>query len=346
MKPNDIFQVLNEKFEFVGSFNSYTNTITYNESFDMSTIPSDVFETIRYRLPWVDVATTILQCFQILFTIVIMAGHVYWRKQPEIKSTSIKISFVILSGCLFITFTSTLQSISKIFPLPYGISMALCNIQFWLLFLGITIIAITLFFRLLRIYCFFHWASANSKHWTDYHVIFYITITTSVTLSILLVGMIIDPLRPTFRVMFLPSAIPPYYSEFAYCRGNNELLCFILLVAWIAIILLSVIILAILTRHVDIKDFKDTKKVNIFVFSVAAVFSVSYSLSHFLDAINLFVVAYILRWFMEFTIVLLCHISIFVPKFVSVFHRGHSNVPRLPYSTTPDVSQSTSLAVL
>ena len=74
-------------------------------------------------------------------------------------------------------------------------------------------------------------------------------------------------------------------------------------------------ILAILTRHVAYKDFKDTKKVSIFIFSGSFIFAICIPLIFVLD--NL-LVTYLLNSLLALAIVILCLSLIVAPKIVPV----------------------------
>ena len=83
--------------------------------------------------------------------------------------------------------------------------------------------------------------------------------------------------------------------------------------AWIAFIVLIVILVAIMMRRIK-KNSENTKKVDVFVLSIFVDFIVS-SGSHRLCSDCL--------WFMEFSIVLLCYLLHFQPKFAPILHESH-----------------------
>ena len=331
--PVDIFQVRNGKQILIATYSPRVAAISFKDTLDMTTIPSDSFNIIHFMFPlWLEVATAILQLFLIATTLFIIAGHIYWKQRAEIKSSGFKISIIMLVGCLLICLTSIFRSISVNLNLPIKTAIVVCNTEIWLFYLGVTVIAAALLFRLLRIYCFFNSSHPINKHWSDYHVIFYIIITCSIILLLLLVWMIVDHLKPFSRLTYIPFAMPPYYSEYRYCFSSTMLIWLGLMTAWIALLWLIVILLAIMTRHIKKKNFKDTKKVNIFVFVVFVDFIASIALINFLEAIEYVVIAHAIRWCMEFSIVLLCHLLLFLPKFAPILHGCHSKFRKARYT--------------
>ena len=336
----NIIQVRNATEVVIGTYIPEADLIIYQNSFNRNSFPSDSFGTVYYEFPlWLQVSMTIMLILLVCVTLIIIVGHIYWKRRPEIKSTSFKISIIILFGCLLILVTSALRTVSVTFELPEYVTTIFCNGEFWLFYMGISMVAASLYFRLLRIYCFFHTSHVIKKHWSDHRVLLYISIVCSITLTFLVVWVVLDPLRPVSRLTFIHEAEFPHYSKYLYCSSRTMLVWFVLLAAWASLILITVIVLAVMTRHVPISNFKDTKKVNVFVISVLVMFSASFAFSHFLDAIDLVVIAQALRWFMQFSIVILCHFCIFLPKFMPILQRQTSSPRKQTYAipTTDNV---------
>jgi len=346
----DIIQVKNATEVLIGAYMPEAGMITYEKSFNKNSVPSDSFETVIYPFPmWLEVLLVMMQVLLVSATLIIIVCHICWKERPEIKSTSIKISIVTLIGCLLVSITSVPRTISINVRLPETVkNTILCNGGFWLFYMGISIMAVSLYFRLMRIYIFFHSTHVINKYWSDCHVILYIAATCSITLVVLVVWAIVDPLRPVSKLTFVHQDILPHYSVYLCCYSRTMQVWFVALAAWVTLIFVNLIVLAVMTRHVPIKDFKDTKKVNVFVFSILVIFSLSFAVSRFLDAIDLSMMAQAVGWFMEFSVVILCHLLIFLPKFMPILQMRSSNSRRQKnyMVQTTDYVQGTTNTVL
>ena len=75
-----------------------------------------------------------------------------------------------------------------------------------------------------------------------------------------------------------------------------------------------VVVLAIETRHIKNDPYKDTKKVNVFIFLVVIVLAISVPLKNIFDEIQIEVGANMVEWLDYFFLSLLCQVCLFVPK--------------------------------
>ena len=110
-------------------------------------------------------------------------------------------------------------------------------------------------------------------------------------------------------------------------------------------LLLLVMFLAIQTRHIKKDDFKDTKKVNLFIFLVIVVFTTALSLSVVFFQAGIDIGADISQWLAYFAITIICQGCLFAPKTVPLV------VNKLMYMgnerrNVKEKSQSTNATVL
>lgn len=310
----EIYQVQKGQQVLIGMFDS---KIGFLDDFDKQSMPKDSFSTEFYVAPlWLRVPVLILQV--LLFTMLLMSAIalIYWRKKPEVKSTSLFISFVILIGCLLMCVSPILTNIFT----KASVFTALCNVDLWFSLNGISIVVVALLFRLLRIVHVFRSFHSTGKYWSDTFMLLYIGLTSCIMVMLLLVWTAVDHVKLLPKPVYQSSARPPFYLNYMFCSSNHLEVWLGLSYAWIALLLVVVLFLAIKTRHIKHKHFKDTKKVNAFIFSICIIFSIFIPLSRLLEVVNIVIGAYIFKWLSYFTIVFMCQLLLFLPKYAPLIY--------------------------
>ncbi len=313
----EILQIRNRTLESIGIYHSNNNSLVFNNnSFKDYMVPPDSFATMRYRIHW-GVGTTVifLQGIVLAVILVSMVSVIHWRKQPEIKSTSIYVSFAILVGCLMLGLAPLVRTVVNVFDVSLEALAVLCNLDLWFTIPGLTLITTSLLFRLLRVVRVFSSYHPTGKYWSDKYVILYILGTTSVSFLFLIVWVAADPLTMNITRKYQSRAALPFFLEVGYCSCNQFGVWVALWFSWITIMLLIVIFLAVQTRKIKRKHFKDTKKVNAFVFSIPIVLTLV-PVSYFLTLIDQYLLAYLFRVISDLVVVLLCQLLLFLPKYV------------------------------
>ena len=307
----DIYQVRNGQQVLIAVFESYPRRVSFQDNFDKQPIPPDSFEHKAYMIAIeLRVTVLILQGLLLIILFISTTALIYWRKRPVIKSTSLYISFIILIGCLLMCISPILNTI---FTTPTAV---LCNVDLWCSLNGISIVVVALLFRLLRIVYVFRSFHSTGKFWSDMFLVLYITLTSCIMIVFLLVWLAVDHVRLVTKSVYINSAHPPFYLNFTSCSSNHFEVWLAVAYTWIGLLLIIVLCLAIKTRHIKHKNFKDTKKVNAFIFSICIIVAISIPLVHLLIAVNIVIGAYILKWLSFFTIVSICQLLLFFPKYV------------------------------
>ena len=205
------------------------------------------------------------------------------RKEPEVKSTCVPLSMVILTGCMMVCVPSLLFTLVNATTFSKIASSILCNANSFFFFLGIGLIVVTLLFQRLRIYIFFQFPTAKHKLFKDLHLGLYNTLSISLLVMILVLWISIHPLRRTSITEFV-SSTNLLFASVHHIRFHPRMVFWLALrYSWVTEVLMILLIHAILTRHVTYKDFKDTKKVTILIFAVSFVYSICIPLKYILD---------------------------------------------------------------
>jgi len=324
----DIFQIKDGKETLIGIYDPSDSNLT---GYDDRDIPPDRFATVLSKLP-AGLTSVFLAVDTLLFLILCLSGlvMVYWRKEPEVKSTSLPLSLVILTGCLMICLSSLLFTLINATNFSKVASSILCNANSFFFFLGIGLIVVTLMFRLLRIYYFFQYPAAKPKRWKDHHLGLYISLSTSLLVLILVLWMSIHPLRRDSITEFVSSDNPPFTSEQRICFHPHMLIWLALSYSWVVVVLTLLLILAIQTRHVTYKDFKDTKKVTVFIFAVSFVYAICIPLKYILSGT---LSTFIVNLLPSLATIVLSLLLIISPKLLPVVRRKVLRISSETYKT-------------
>lgn len=314
----DIFQIRNGHAELIGVVDSHTSSISFTENFSVrQDLPDDRPDTVRYLLPvWLGALVLAAQGALLTLIITNTVLLVYLRNSPEIKSSSFYISLIILVGCYFLCVSSVLYAVySSVYITDAVVFTVLCYMELWLSSNGLSLVIVPLLFRLLRIFHVFATFRSTGKHWSDKYLICYIFLVCSVMVIILIVWNAVAPFHLVTDVMYIrPRNHPPYNLEYPYCSSKLPVLWSLLTSGWIGLILVVVLLLAIKTRHIKRKNYKDTKKVNMFVFSVSVILMTFLPLSYIMVAVNVLLGAFVFKWLAFSLVAFLCQIFIFMPK--------------------------------
>jgi len=205
--------------------------------------------------------------------------------------------------------------------------------------------------RLLRIYRIFsNVFEKPGKIWSDPVMVGVAFIPVSVTILLLILWSVLDPIVTGYAPpVLVPKSDPPYYRVDIFCQSDH-------IFVWLSVILFGVngftivvvTILATLTRKIHLDCFKDTKQVNTFVFSTMICLCIwlpyTLVLSNF---ILLPEAAYVFNVIPYFAISFLCKVFLFVPKIWSARHerrRWHRSTIRVTYVRSRSASNVSAIS--
>ena len=320
----DIFQMQNKSRVLIGVYNPYTRNVTFTNNVPQN-VPGDKFETFYDIIPPSLGGLMLTAQFVLFCTITTnMVLVLWWRKDKDIKASSPALCMLIMLGCYLLCVSPILLIIRTMAVIENTILLSfMCNTSLWFESLGLDLILATLFFRLLRVYRIFKWTSAIKKYWYDHYVVLYVLMLVCGKLSIHVIMSAIDALRAESKQVYVQSATPPYYSVRQVCTTPSGSLDVWLPIIFLysSVILLLVIFLAIQTRHVKLDGFKDTKKINLFVFLILIISTVSVTLQLMFGALDIHIGAHISEWLSYFVIAMICQMCLFSPKVIPLFLR-------------------------
>ena len=299
------------------SENDLQNRVSfYNGSLHMMTNFCQVFFCRELDLPVVlkDLPLgylMVLPTLCIITNTVLLVLYIYFRNEPSIKSTSISLSLLIFLACYFLslfTITFVIHESQKL------LSIDLCILLIPLSGYGLSLplISAALLVKMLMVYRIF----------TQFRIIkrkIYTSIYAQLVYSIFIVS-------PTIIIILLWSFIDPIHNDIQYVEHSgffsvaidcsSDYLVFTvfttMLLGYNFLLLLVVVIVAVKSRKIRMKQFKDTKKVNILIFLKVFIGISTVLYSEFFSN-DKDVRTYIL-YSGHLSIAFLCQIFLFIPK--------------------------------
>ncbi len=308
----DFFQILDKKQVYIGEYDPYTNTANVN----ITNAPKGYYEVRHDAIPiWLGVLVALFQALLLITFILTALYMLYHRKAPEIKSTSLMINVIILTGCLMNMASSLFYNLENFSESSQTSIAIFCNLESWLFLSGISIILHGLLLRLMRVFIIFYKpdCSNNGKiiYLTDKFLFLYFLLSLLVPFLLQVTWTATDHINQISKVVFVPSTSDTHYTEHFYCSSNAVWLS--LYGAWLGAILVILILLAIQTRHIKYNNFKDTKKIGAFVFMMVFVLTTLFPTSLILQE-DVPVGSYVLKSVLTIAIPFSCLLLQYFPK--------------------------------
>lgn len=313
----DIFQFRNRTLMPIGFYDPFAQNVTFAEYFP-EYMPGDTFETIHELLPsWLGglmlTAQALLFCVISINTVLL----IWFRGESEIKASSPILSMLIIAGCFLLCVAPILIVIPQMVVInDIALLTSLCNINFWSQSIGLDLIFATLFLRLLRVHHIFKMPQHISKYWLDKYLFIYTLLICTGKVCLLVLQTFVDYIHPEAQRKYISTAIPPYYKVTLHCTSSTFTLWLSLSLIYSGVLLFLVMFLAIQTRHIKKDEFKDTKKINFFIFLVVIAFTIATSLWAVFFEAGINIGADVCEWLACFAVVVICQTCLFAPKVV------------------------------
>ena len=307
-----VFQVQNGTPKLVGIYDPSVRNIT---NVNVSDAPEDTFSLEYNLLPvWLGICIILAQVALLSLISTNLILTLVWRKDKEIKATSPILSTSMMVGCYFLCLKPIILVMYRMFKLTERDTEPLCILKHSL-WVGFDLILATLFFKILRIYHIFRERQMTmmSKYWIDGYLFIYVIVVCLGKAVLLILWYTIDPYRPMIMRVYVKTPAP-HYDGTLHCTSDNISVWTVVTLLYSGVLLLMSMILAIMTRH-NRSIYKDTKKVNLFIFLVVLCLAIT---------IPLWIVYHrhggtetqsnVMEWLTYFSIPVLCQICLFIPK--------------------------------
>lgn len=334
----DIFQVRGGQLVQIGQYDQSTSNVTL-QNISLSMVLGDDFPR-RYKQVPVPllVITIIIAILFILVTTIILILFFHYRNSAEIRATSFFLSLVMFAGC-YMMFMATILLASRGFATQNSIAgVVVCNCEKWLGQIGLQMIFTALFVRLLRVYRIFFIYRKMGKLWSDKVLVTVAMLFVFGYIILLSVRTAVDPWHLGSRETLSHSA-PPHYEVIQLCFSNYALVWAVFLNSYTLVLIVLVLTLAIKTRKIMMNDFKDTKKVNLYLTATAMVLGVCVPIGIILNRTQFQFATHVFFAMVVLLPAAFCQIFLFVPKVWSGMFGGNVKEKRRPSSLMGSLNQ-------
>ena len=305
----------------VATYNSILGELRFSSEHCKTEAPSDELPLVILGAPAAYTAVfSLLVVIVLALETALLVLYICFRKQPEIKSTSFSLSLFMFFGCYL---TSVYSSLALYFQQPliasYEVETSLCNVRLWFTNMGLHFIQATLLVKILRVYHIFFRLETKpiGRKCSDTFLAAYVLVIVSPSVLILTVWTITD----NFDVTFTYTSNHGYTEVEKECGPFNSV-WYILLALYGAVLSLGLLILAIKSRRIRHKHFKDTKKVNMFLFLFNITVLMTFGYWWFLERSNSArYIAYTPIHIGLSVVIMLCQLLLFAPKVLPPFKR-------------------------
>lgn len=261
----DIFQIKNGSPTHEGFYHPSRKQIEYMGSLLETRRP-----LVKRRVVTDNMSVVYTFIFSLVFLLcivgvtLILFFYIYYRNEPEIKATSVTLSLLMFLGCYVILFYILMAILYTQSLVPSDSPFNICLALLWSGSTGIslTLILATLLVKMLRVYHIFNHFGKVGKMYSDIALLLYVLLLISPNITIHLIWSIID----RYSADTISMEYPGYTEVEQRCYSKQLLLWFCILYLNIEGLALVLIIVAVKTRKIHRENFKDTKKVNAFIF--------------------------------------------------------------------------------
>ena len=252
-----------------------TGTIYYNSSvptvkFDMTMLNNTLSDELPVVVADLPLGYAVIVAIQLALTTVFVTFvfllYVYFHREPEIRATSVTLSLLIFTACyLNLFYLAVLYHSNRSVEIDTKVDDAICLLLLWLSAPGITLplMLAILIVKMMRVYHIFNNAKLRlGRYCSDLSLAVYVVLI----------------LLPDVFVHLIWVSIDRYHSVVDYnvqngfvhakktCGSENQIIWFGLLTVYLFALMFALGVIAVLTRTIRLRHFKDTKKVNVLLF--------------------------------------------------------------------------------
>lgn len=260
----------------------------------------------------------------VVMTTIILILLLYYRKESEIKATSPKISIFMFTGCYLLCSSVVLEVVFRSITVEGRATKVVCNAVVWPASIGVNLILATLLVRLARVYYLFTRMRILQKEkerelWTDRTLFCIVLLVVLGNVILLTIWAVLDDYHVVDdKAQASRAATPSTLHQ--YCQSRYLVLWLPLICLYSLVLVGIIIVLTTLTRKIKRRNFKDTKKVNAFIFIMFVTFSIMIPLWWVSRYVNYTLSGMMLCLCYGITAIL-CQLLLFVPKTIPPFIR-------------------------
>ena len=296
-----IYHNLNGTVSLTGTYDGTSHTLT---KFNASEIFTD-YDLPQIYIPILPLYILPLPILSFLFNTVLLVLYIVFRKENSVKSTSVSLSMLLFFGCYLMAIFVILDILFD----RYRIDQCMLLYSLSTLGLSLPLIFVVLLLKMLRVYRIFtkFKVFGKSRKYKDYALLFYTVLLLLPQVTLLIIRTAVDP---SHRVN-IPMEQPEVIVIVSVCISEHWQIWYWALFPYYWILQGALLFVAIKTRKIRYKNFKDTKKVNLLLFLILMI---GFCGIPYLVTFGLYYHSAIFIIVIQTLIPTACQFTLFVPK--------------------------------
>ena len=310
----EIYQIQNESFITVGNRYSHDNATLFQLDLLSETRPQDEIPRVYQFIP--DAVTiTVSVAVSLCTTVVLVIFCCSWR-QPEVRASSRVLSLCIFLGSYLLLFGSLTDNIfASVYVDPGGVPVCIIIISF--VFVGIDLILATVLAKTLRLAYIFNKFKKLGSVCSDYAIFAMIALIVGGKAFLLIVWNAIDVNHivdiPNPKLVINDDGFLQY-NVFQQCYSEYQLVWVALTVVYTLLICLALALISYVSRKIRRANYKDTKKINAFLFTALIVILPTIALWWVFRFVGLYQASTIASTVGYSSAPILCQVFLIIPK--------------------------------
>ena len=324
--PMNVFQFLDDRAMLIGHFS--------NNSLDLSSgegkfVAGKFLESIIVVHPVASFIFLILALIILVFMATLHVIYIIFSNERSIKASSPKFSHLMFSGCyllILLSVGSTVFNSSLFVNDPESrnqkiLAGVFCNVVYWMLFIGLSLIMGSLLVQLWRLYRIFNHFSSREIFLSDVTLTLCVLFLVSINVIILTTWAIVDPVLIDYHRHRVQKSKDPEDDPVILLRAecscdyNNVWLSVLFIIN--VLVALCIVVLSSLNRGISRSDFKTTKSVNVMVYAINIILVLCIGLGVVLEGQNVHYM-YVLLEISSLGIVFVVCVFFFLPPTLPV----------------------------
>ena len=277
--------------------------------------PNDTLERVFILYPrWLMaiLLVVIVACF--ILTTVSMFLFIYYRKKHAIKATSNTLSLCMFFGCYLLLTSSLFHTITSSTIREKSLSAFNCMFDVYLIGIGLDTVLATVIAKTIRIYHIFRKFGKVSRIFSDPALFVFILMIVFCRIILLVIWTCLDISSIVDVEEFISESVPPYYQVSEQCYSRHLGIWLGLHFGYSTILMLTMALLAILTRNIKREYFKDSKKINTLVMALVFDLWISMPMWLILRLVGAIIPSRVAYCFGALIASLLCQVFLVWPK--------------------------------
>ena len=312
-----VFQVQQREAILIGSYTPSLNQLQLNATTLDEAVNSEFQNSYVLYPPHLTVILCIIMAISFTFTTAMMSLFIHYRKTPKVKATSSVLSLCMFVGCYCLILSSLLHTIDSSLILKADVlRYTSCWGNTFLFTIAMDLVLATVFAKTLRIYHIFTTFRKVSKLWSDKGLFALILAIVTGKVAIMIVWGAVDMNHLIDDIISPRQGFPPHYLVVQKCHSNHLTWWVVLVFGYSAVLFLPMIFVAILTRKIKRREFKDSKKICALVAILFIHVWIGTALWFVLREVGAHIASKIVFSVSFSMVAIICQVFLFVPKII------------------------------